>query len=66
MSKENMENNNPEKIMEEVLNGLQHDPTYWKHLDEARKKQWIEHFKYGDLFVPLFPNSKDPFPQPPL
>lgn len=60
------ENDTPDKIMEDILNDVMNDDGYWKKLSEQRKKAWVEHYMYGDMFIPLFPGSKDPFPQPPL
>ena len=61
-----MKSNEVEEIMKDVLNDFTNNPDYWKNLDETRKQKWVEHFMYGDFFIPLYPGYKDPFPQPPI
>jgi hypothetical protein len=57
--------NEMEEFLKEYLNGYTGNPEYWDKLSEERKRQWFEHYKYGDMFITIYPN-KDPFPQPPI
>ena len=58
-------NNDVEELLRDALNTIVNDNSYWEKLNVTRKKQWIEHYKYGDLLI-LLNGAKDPFPQPPI
>ena len=52
--------------LKDIFNDRMNNSEYWDKLTLERQTQWVDYFLYGDAFIRLRPDSKDPFPQPPL